>query len=76
MDNDPTPTGGLEPLLTVTELADYLGVPVTTIYDWRVDGKGPRAIRIGRYLKFAVSDVRSWLETRREPEASTPVDRW
>lgn len=63
--NDPTPTRGLEPLLTVTELADYLGVPVATIYDWRVDGKGPRAIRIGRHLKFAASDVRSGLETKR-----------
>ncbi|MPZ62233.1 MAG: helix-turn-helix domain-containing protein [Propionibacteriales bacterium] len=76
MDNDPTPAGGLEPLLTVTELADYLGVPVATIYDWRVDRTGPRAIRIGRHLKFAVSDVRSWLETQREPEASKPADGW
>lgn len=59
--------GGLEPLLTVAELADYLGVPVATIYDWRVDGKGPRGIRIGRSVKFAVSDVQSWVDAHREP---------
>lgn len=32
-------TDGLEPLLGVPELAEYLGVPVQTIYDWRVNGK-------------------------------------
>ena len=35
------PIGGLDPLLSIADLAEYLGVPVATIYDWRVDGKGP-----------------------------------
>ena len=26
--------GGLDPLLSIEDLAEYLGVPVTTIYDW------------------------------------------
>lgn len=46
--------GRLEPLMSIDDLAAYLGVPVTTIYDWRVSGKGPCAIRVGRHLKFAV----------------------
>lgn len=49
---------GLDQLIDVTELADYLGVPVTTIYDWRANGKGPPAYRFGKRIKFAVSDVR------------------
>jgi excisionase family DNA binding protein len=57
---------GLEPLLGIETLADYLGVPVTTIYDWRVAGKGPCGIRVGRHIKFAVSDVRAWLAQQRE----------
>ena len=57
---------GLEPLLSIDTVAAYLGVPVATIYDWRVDGKGPRAVRIGRHLKFLRSDVRDWVATRRE----------
>jgi DNA-binding transcriptional regulator YiaG len=32
---------GLEPMMNIEELAEYLGVPVATIYDWRVAGKGP-----------------------------------
>jgi hypothetical protein len=43
MDTDnTTPPFGLEPLLDVNELAAYLGVPVSTVYDWRTNGKGPR----------------------------------
>lgn len=40
----------LEPLLSTEELADYLGVPVKTIYEWRTGGHGPCAVRVGRHL--------------------------
>ena len=57
---------GLDPLVSVDELAEYLGVPIRTIYDWRQTGHGPCGIRIGRHLKFAVSDVTAWLDTQRD----------
>lgn len=57
---------GLEPLLGVAELADYLGVPPQRVYDWRLSGTGPRGYRIGRELKFPVSEVRRWLAERAE----------
>lgn len=66
MTTEATTTSGLEPLMSIDALAGYLGVPVATIYDWRVSGKGPCAIRVGRHLKFAVSDVRDWVERQRE----------
>lgn len=59
---------GLEPLLNVNELADYLGVPVSTIYDWRTNGKGPRAYRFGKRIMFGVTDIHAWMETVREPQ--------
>lgn len=31
---------GLEPVLTTSELAEYLGVHVQAIYDLRTDGRG------------------------------------
>ena len=58
--------GGLDPLLSIEDLAEYLGVPVTTIYDWRVDGKGPCGVRVGRHVKFTVTDVLAWIESHRE----------
>jgi excisionase family DNA binding protein len=62
----------LEPLLSIDAVADYLGVSVPTIYDWRVSGKGPRAIRVGRHLKFAVSDVQAWVAAQREVAPGRP----
>lgn len=62
----PADAFGLEPLLDVTELAAYLGVPVSTLYDWRTRGNGPAAYRFGKHLKFAVSDVRAWGAEQRE----------
>lgn len=58
---------GLEPLLDIDELAAYLGVPVSTIYDWRTRGLGPAAHRFGKHLKFAASDVRAWVDQQRDP---------
>ena len=62
---------GLEPLLDISELASYLGVPVSTIYDWRSRGVGPRAYRFGKHLKFAVTDVTAWIEAQRGADPTT-----
>jgi excisionase family DNA binding protein len=71
-----TTISGLEPLLSIETLAEYVGVPVVTIYRWRTEGKGPRAMRIGKHLKFALSDVQAWLATIRESEpGSEPPGR-
>ena len=60
-----TPThSGLERLLTVHELSDYLGIPVATLYDWRVDGVGPKAVKLGRSLRYPESCVRAWIEEK------------
>lgn len=53
-----------EPLWTIGELAGYLQVPVKTIYEWRTKGKGPKALLIGRHLRWRRADVMAWLETQ------------
>lgn len=63
----PLPPLDLPPLLDIRELSAYLGVPVSTIYDWRSRGVGPRAYRFGKHLKFAVTDVTEWIEAQRDP---------
>lgn len=65
---------GLEPFIDIHELADYLGIPVSTIYDWRVRGLGPVAYRFGKHLKFAVSDVKAWIAEQKDqatPQSGT-----
>jgi excisionase family DNA binding protein len=54
----------LDRLLTVEELADYLGVPVATIYAWRHRGEGPPGFRVGRYIRYRRSDIQQWIRDR------------
>jgi integrase len=53
-----------DPLWTAEEVALYLGVPIGTLYQWRYRRAGPRAYRVGRYLRYDPNDVRSWLATQ------------
>ena len=39
MDAEQMESRGLDPLMSVDELAEYLGVPVRTVYDWRTTGR-------------------------------------
>jgi excisionase family DNA binding protein len=52
---------GLDPVVTMSQLASQLGVSVQTLYDLRSQGRGPRGFRVGRELRFRVSEVDSWL---------------
>jgi excisionase family DNA binding protein len=52
-----------EPLWTVQKLADYLGVPVQTIYQWRKRGYGPQGRRMGMHLRYRPSDVERWIDS-------------
>ena len=52
---------GLGPVLTLSQLAAQLGVSIQTLYDLRSQGRGPRGFRVGRELRFRISEVDSWL---------------
>lgn len=53
-----------ERLLTLQETADYLGVPLATLYAWRSRGQAPRGFKVGRHVRVKASDVESWLAER------------
>jgi excisionase family DNA binding protein len=59
-----------ERYLTPLDLADLLGVPVETVYQWRRKHTGPRGFRVGRHLRFDPEDVRSWVSAQLESEAA------
>lgn len=48
-------------LMTITDLSDYLGIPVNTLYQWRSKGYGPRGVRMGKYVRYRPQDVEAWL---------------
>jgi excisionase family DNA binding protein len=52
---------GRDRLWTPTEVADYLAIPLATLYRWRSTGSSaPEGIRIGRHLRFDPNEVRAW----------------
>ena len=54
----------LEPLIDVQQLADYLDVPVKTLYTWRYRRQGPPAFRVGHHLHYRRSDIQRWIQQR------------
>ena len=50
-------------LWTVEDVAEFLGVPVKTLYRWRTTGYGPRGRRVGRYIRYKPADVLAWVDT-------------
>ena len=51
----------LDPVISLSQLAVELGVSLQTLYDLRSQGRGPRGFRVGRELRFRVSEVDAWL---------------
>lgn len=62
-----------ERLLTVEELAEWLGVPVGTIYAWRYRSTGPASYKVGRHVRFRRDDVERWLEEQRSEPAQPSI---
>jgi excisionase family DNA binding protein len=66
-----TTTPGPLKLLTVREAAEFLGVPAQTLYAWRTAGKGPRAVKVGRHLRYRPEALGAWLEQLEELERAS-----
>lgn len=50
------------PLASAEEVSQYLNVPVPTLHQWRHKGTGPKASKVGRWLRYKWEDVEKWLE--------------
>ncbi|MFJ6621211.1 helix-turn-helix transcriptional regulator [Kitasatospora sp. NPDC091335] len=55
-------TADRRPLATAQELADHLQVPLDTVYGWKHRGQGPKAIKVGRHLRYRWTEVEAWLD--------------
>ena len=58
------PIQGPDRLMTMAEVSDLLGIPVSTLYGWRHRGEGPAGYRIGRHVRYRREAVEAWIETR------------
>lgn len=57
-------------LWTADDVSAFLGVPVTTLHQWRYLGQGPSAFRVGRHLRYDPTRVKQWLVESCMGEAS------
>lgn len=57
-----------EPLVSLVEVAAYLGLPPSTLHQWRYRGVG---YRVGRHVRYRMSEVDRWLEAQADRQSST-----
>jgi DNA-binding transcriptional MerR regulator len=54
----------IDRLWTVDDVSEYLGVPVKTLYQWKWRGQGPPVRKVGKYLRYDATKVRSWFDAQ------------
>jgi predicted DNA-binding transcriptional regulator AlpA len=62
----------LETLIDEKELARLIRVSIATLRYWRSERKGPRFRKVGQMVRYAPSDVATWLNSR--PTGGEAVD--
>lgn len=64
-----TPNGAIAPqdkLLNAEDVATLLGVAVNTVRSWRQQNRLPKAIKLGRSVRWRRSDILRWAESGME----------
>jgi hypothetical protein len=64
----------IKEMISEADLAAQLQQQTTTLAAWRVSGRGPAYVKIGRKVFYTRNDVSAWLaRQRREPRP--PAER-
>jgi predicted site-specific integrase-resolvase len=53
-----------ERLMDSATVARGLGIEIATLAAWRRKGYGPNWYRIGKKIKYAEADIRSWMKSQ------------
>lgn len=54
----------MEKLMNTNELAEYLGIAVSTIVDYRLKDIGPVYVKIGHLVRYRKADVDNWVANK------------
>jgi predicted DNA-binding transcriptional regulator AlpA len=58
-------------LVTDRELAEMGVASVRTLQTWRLLGRGPRYVKVGRAVRYRIADIEAWLAARAVTPASS-----
>jgi len=53
--------GGSTVLLKPDDVAEILGVPISTLYGWRYRRIGPQSLKVGRHIRYRPKDVERFI---------------
>jgi excisionase family DNA binding protein len=45
------------------QLAEYLSIPLATVYRWRTRRYGPPGVRMGKHVRYRKDDVERWVNS-------------
>jgi excisionase family DNA binding protein len=63
-------------MVTPTELATELGIPVKTLAEWRSRGLGPAYVKVGRHVRYRREAIDDWEATQtRQPAPAVNLSR-
>ena len=58
------------PLVDVIEVAEYLGLSVSTLNKWRCLGGGPKFLKLGRAVRYSIPDLQNYIIRRQVQSTS------
>lgn len=64
-----------EMLLTQKEVKEITGLADSTLEQWRIKGKGPKFVRLGRLVRYRLSDLLDYLSTLKGFSSTTEADK-
>lgn len=60
---------GVDPVITIAEIAAWLQLAEPTLHRWVTEGKFPKGFKLGRTTRWKMSVVQAWID-RQEAEAA------
>lgn len=48
-------------LLDPRQAAEYLRVKPQTLANWRMNGRGPEYVRLGRLIRYRIAQLEAWI---------------
>ena len=69
-DTTRAPASPLRPLLTEKAAAALLSVSPRTLQCWRVQGGGPRYLKLGAAVRYTEADLSAWIDDQQRANTS------
>jgi predicted DNA-binding transcriptional regulator AlpA len=58
--------------LSAKEVSELTGISHYTLANWRVQGRGPEYLLVGRMVRYDVANVEAWLRQFRKRTTEAP----